>query len=199
MPGFLLGPTSGYVDRMKGKGMCSSGFVTQIGSSAALSAGGGNIFSQLSAAGVGNGADATDDTLMSCILPARLFDIPGRCVTVQAFGTTLGGAVVKTVQFKFGAAALQSIIVEPSGGTGAGSWQMFVQIFKVANNVQALLWQADASGTPTTVLATSGGRGLLNTAGAEVDTAAIPLVVTGKGPSTAGQVLCNGLIVDGYN
>lgn len=199
MPGKLVGPTSGYVDRMKGKGMCSSSFLQQIGGSSALSAGGGNVFSQLSAAGVGNGADATDDTLMSCILPANLFDIPGRCVFVQAWGTTLGGAVVKTVQFKFGAAALQSVIVEPSGGTGAGSWQFYAQIYKVSANVQSLLYQADASGAPTTVLGISAGRGLLNVAGAEVDTAAIPLVITGKGPSTAGQVLCNGLVVDAYN
>lgn len=199
MPGFLTGPLSGFVDRMKGRGMCSSGFLTQIGNSTAMSAGGGNIFSQLSAAGIGNGADATDDTLMTCALPAKLFDVPGRCVTVQAWGTTLGGAVVKTVQFKFGAAALQSVIVEPSGGTGAGSWQFFVQIFKVSANVQALLYQADGTGTPTSVLGLSSGRGLLNGAGAEVDTAAIPLVITGKGPSTAGQVLCNGMVVDAYN
>lgn len=199
MPGKLVGPTSGYVDRMKGKGMCSSSFLQQIGNSSALSSGGGCIFAQLSAAGVGNGADATDDTLMSCSLPANLFDVPGRCVTVQAWGTTLGGAVVKTVQFKFGAAALQSIVVEPSGGTGAGSWQMYVQIYKVSANVQQLVYQADGSGTVTSVLSSTVGRGLLNVAGAEVDTAAIPLVITGKGPSTAGQVLCNGLIVDAYN
>lgn len=164
-----------------------------------MSAGGGCIFSQLSAAGIGNGADATDDTLMSCALPKSILDIAGRCVTVQAWGTTLGGAVVKTVQFKFGAAALQSVVVEPSGGTGAGSWQFALQIYKVSANVQLLLYQADASGAPTSVLGIAAGRGLLNAAGAEVDSAAIPLVITGKGPSTAGQVLCNGLVVDAYN
>lgn len=199
MPGKLVGPTSGYVDRMKGKGMCSSSFLQQIGNSSALSCGGGNIFAQLSAAGVGNGADATDDTLMTCSLPANLFDIVGRCVTVQAWGTTTAGAVVKTVQFKFGAAALQSVVVEPSGGTGAGSWQLYIQIFKVSANVQSLLYQADGTGTVTSVLGISAGRGLLNTSGAEVDTAAIPLVITGKGPSTANTVLCNGLVVDAYN
>jgi hypothetical protein len=199
MPGALIGPITGFVDRMKGKGMCSSSFLQQIGNSSAQSAGGGNIFSLLSAAGVGNGADATDDTLMSCSLPARLFDIAGRCVTVQGFGTTAATAVVKTIQFKFGASALQSIVVEPSGGTGAGSWQFLLQIFKISSNVQALLYQADASGTPTTVLGISAGRGVLYAAGAEVDTAAIPLVITGKGPSTANAVLCNGMIVDAYN
>jgi hypothetical protein len=199
MPGYLIGPITGFVDRMKGKGTCSSSFLQQIGKSSAQSAGGGNIFSFLSAAGVGNGADATDDTIASCSLPANVFDIAGRCVTVQAWGTTTSGAVVKTVQFKFGASALQSVVVEPSGATGAGAWQLNVQIYKISSNVQGLLFQADASGTPTTVLGISAGRGIIYVAGAEVDTAAIPLVITGKGPSTANTVLCNGMIVDAYN
>lgn len=199
MPGFLVGPQSGFVDRMKGKGMCSSGFVTQIGNSTALSAGGGSIFTQLSAAGVGNGADTTDDTLMSCSLPARLFDISGRCVTIQLFGSVTAGAMTKTVQFKYGAAALQPVISYATGN--AGTWSLFVQIYKISANVQGLLYQADGSGTVATML--GGGsttRSLLYVAGAEVDTAAIPLIVTGKASTaTASQVLSNAMIVDAYN
>ena len=199
MPGKLAGPTSGYVDRMKGKGMCSSSFLQQIGNSAALSAGGGNVFSFLSAAGAGNGADQTDDTLTSCILPANLFDIPGRCVTIQAFGTVTSGAVTKTVQFKFGASALQSVVSYLTGN--AGSWQFYAQIYKVSSNVQAILYQADGSGTIATNLGAASGRALLYAAGAEVDTAPIPLVITGKatGAAAANVALCNGLIVDAYN
>lgn len=202
MPGKLVGPTSGYVDRMKGKGMCSSSFLQQIGSSSALSAGGGNVFSQIVAAGVGNGADQTDDTLMTCSLPANLFDLPGRCITIQAWGTTTAAAVTKVLQFKFGAAALQALLSGASGATGGGAWQFNVQIYKVSANVQQLVYQADATGTAVSFF--GGGvatRGLFNSTGSEVDTAAIPLVITGKstGAATANTVLCNGLIVDAYN
>jgi len=51
MPGKLIGPTSGYTDRMKGKGMCSSSFLQQVGNSSALAAGSGNI-AALASAGV---------------------------------------------------------------------------------------------------------------------------------------------------
>lgn len=199
MPGFLVGPRTGFVDRMKGKGMCSSGFLQQIGNSAALSAGGGNVFSFLSAAGAGNGADATDDTLTSCILPANLFDIPGRCITLQAWGNITAGSATKTLQFKFGAAALQPIVSYAT--TATGNWQFYVQIYKVSANVQQLLYSADTSTTPASML--GGGtltRSMLVSTGAEVDTAAIPLVITGKASSSvANLVLCNGLIVDAYN
>jgi hypothetical protein len=198
MPGFLVGPLSGFVDRMKGRGMCSSSFLQQIGASTALSAGGGSIFSQLSAAGVGNAADATDDTLMTCSLPAKLFDIAGRCVTVQAFGTVAAGSATKTIQFKFGAAALQSVISYTT--TNTGSWQFYAQIYKVSANVQAIVYQVDGSGTVATTLGVAAGRSILYTAGSEVDTAAIPLVVTGKASSSVANLcLCNGLIVDAYN
>lgn len=199
MPGKLVGPTSGYVDRMKGKGMCSSGFLQQIGNSSALSAGGGCVFSQLSAAGVGNGADATDDTLMSCSLPPNLFDIAGRCITVQAWGNIPAGSATKTLQFKFGAAALQSIVSYTT--TNTGNWQFYVQIYKVAANVQQLLYTADANGTTASLLGAGAvGRSTLIIAGAEVDTAAIPLVITGKASSSvASLVTCNGMIVDAYN
>jgi hypothetical protein len=198
MPGFLVGPVTGFVDRMKGKGMCSSGFLTQIGSSTALSAGGGNIFSQLSAAGIGNAADATDDTLMTCSLPKSLFDVAGRCVTIQAYGTVAAGSATKTIQFKFGAAALQSVVSYTT--TNTGSWQFYAQISKVSANVQSILFQADGSGTVATILGAAANRSTLVTAGSEVDTAAIPLIITGKASSSVANLcLCNALIVDAYN
>jgi hypothetical protein len=199
MPVFLTGPRTGFVDRMKGKGMCSSGFLQQVGNSAALSAGGGNVFTFLSVAGAGNGADATDDTLTSCILPANLFDVPGRCVTVQAWGNIPAGSATKTLQFKFGASALQSIISYTT--TNTGNWQFYVQIFKVSANVQQLLYSADGGGTTASLLGAGAvGRSTLVVAAAEVDTAPIPLVITGKASSSvASLVICQGMIVDAYN
>jgi hypothetical protein len=198
MPGFLVGPLTGFVDRMKGKGVCSSSFLQQIGKSSAQSAGGGNIFSLVQAVGAGNAADTTDDTLMSCSLPANLLDVAGRCVTVQAFGTVAATSDTKTLQFKFGAASLQPIVSYAT--TGTGSWQMYLQIYKVSANVQALVYQVDASGSVATVLGAAVGRNVLYVAGAQTDTSAIPLVITGKSAGgTANLVLCNGFIVDAYN
>lgn len=197
MPGFLVGPITGFVDRMKGKGTCSSSFLQQIGKSSAQSAGGGNVYSSLSAAGVGNGADATDDTLMSVSLPANILDIAGRCVVVQAWGTIGATSATKTLQFKFGAAALVQMATWTT--TTVGSWQIMLSIYKISSGVQGLVYQIDASGAATTLGLTT-GRAISYVAGAEVDTAAIPCVVTGKvSSSVAANVLCNGLIVDAYN
>jgi hypothetical protein len=197
MPGFLVGPLTGFVDRMKGKGTCSSSFLQQVGKSSAQSAGGGNIYSSLSAAGVGNGADSTDDTLMSLSLPANILDIAGRNIVVMAWGTIGATSATKTVQFKFGAASLLSMASWTT--TTVGSWQITLSIYKISANVQGLVYQVDAANAATT-LGIAVGRAISYVAGAEVDTAAIPLVVTGKvSSSVAANVLCNGLIVDAYN
>lgn len=199
MPGFLVGPVTGFVDRMKGKGTCSSSFLQQVGKSSAQSAGGGNIFSQLNAAGVGNGADTTVDTLMSCILPMNILDVPGRCITVQAFGSvTATSSTLKNVNFVFGAGINQQTIQYAT--TTTGTWQLNVQIYKISANVQGILMQADATGT-VNVFGVTAGRALVYSAGSETDTAAINIKITGQSTSasTANIILCNGLIVDGYN
>jgi hypothetical protein len=198
MPGLLIGPSTGFTDRSLGKGTVSRSWLARIGKSTAQASGGGNVFSQLSAAGVGNGADTTVDTLMSASLPANLFDIPGVCVTVQAFGTVIATSATKTVSFKFGAGVNQSIVSYTT--TNLGSWQFYAQIFKVSANVQLILIQADAGGTTASLLGASGGRASAIFNGAETDTAAIPIAVTGQSTvATANTVTCQGFVVDAYN
>lgn len=200
MPGFLVGPVTGFVDRMKGKGMCSSGFLQQIGNSAALSAGGGSINFQSSVAGTGNAADTTADTLYQAIIPARLFDIPGRALWLQACGTVGALSATKTVAFVWGGGSLNQSIVQYTT-TNTGTWQFNVLIWKVANNVQGALFQADASGTVATLLGLAAGRSLLqNMAGSETDTNAITMKITGQSSvATANTVVCNMAMLDAYN
>ena len=198
MPGYLNGPINGFVDRMKGKGCCSSSFLTQIGKSAAQSAGGGNIYSGLSATGVGNGADTTADNLFSISLPANIFDVVGRCITLQAWGTVIGTSATKTVNFKWGTSISQSIVQYTT--TNSGTWQVFVQLFKQAANVQLALFTADASGTIASLLGAAAARNLATAAGSDNDTAPITMAITGQSSvATANLVLCNGFIVDAYN
>ena len=200
MPGFLVGAVNGIVDRMKGKGVSSSAFLTQIGRSSAQSAGGGNIYSNLSAAGIGNGADTTADVLMTCSIPANLLDVPGRCLTLQAFGSVTATSATKTVGFVWGGGSLSQQIIQYTT-TNTGQWQVYVQIFKTASNVQIALFQADGSGTVGALLGSAVQRGvLIITSGSETDTAAITMSITGQSSvATAGLVKCNGFIVDAYN
>ena len=200
MPGFLSGPINGLTDRSKGKGTVSSSWLSQVGKSAAQAAAGGSIYSNLSVAGIGNGADVTADVLMSCSLPANIFDIFGRCITLQAFGTVAATSATKTVAFVWGGGSLSQSICQYTT-TNTGTWQVYVQLFKQASNVQIALFQADATGTVATLLGSASGRStLLNTGGSETDTAAITMSITGQcNSSVANVVKCNGFIVDGYN
>lgn len=201
MPGFLAGPQTGFVDRMKGKGMCSSGFVQQIGKSAALAAGGGNIGFMSSVAGVGNGADTTADTLYTAVIPANFFDVAGRTLQLQLVGSIAATSATKTIAFVWGGGSLNQTLLSYTT-TGAGTWQALITIWKISASVQGMLVQADASSTTgLTLLGSSTGRSLVsNFTGSETDTAAITLKVTGQSSAaTANLCLLNLAMLDAYN
>jgi hypothetical protein len=201
MPGFLLGPITGFVDRMKGKGMCSSSFLQQIGKGAALSAGGGSINFQSSVAGVGNGADVTADTLYQAIIPPNTFDIPGRSVWLQCSGVISATSATKTLAFVWGGGSLNQQIIQYTT-TNGGTFQFNVIIWKISNNVQGALFQADGTGTIASLL--GGGAVARSTVqtltGSETDTAAITMKVTGQSSvATANLVVLNMANLDAYN
>lgn len=194
MPGFLAGPVSGFMDRMKGKGMCSSSFLNQVGKGAALSAGGGSLAVFSSVAGVGNGADTTEDTLFTATIPANTFDIPGRQLLLEAFGSISATNAVKTVRVYFGTSIVYAgIIVTPAAVT-AGDWQAQLLVTKTANNVQIAVAAGDFSGAA----AVRSIQKFLT--GSEADTAGIVVKITGQSSvATANTVLCNQLTISGYN
>lgn len=191
MPGFLLGPITGFVDRMKGKGMCSSSFLQQFGKGAALCAGGGNLASFVSQAGIGNGADTTEDTLFTGSLPPNSMDVVGREMSIQAWGNISATSATKTARVYWGSTVLATI---QATTTQTGVWIVNATIIKTGANAQ----------TACVAIDTSISGSLVRTASIlspnETDTAAIVMKVTGQVTAGgAGIVTCNGFVPAGYN
>jgi hypothetical protein len=122
-------------------------------------------------------------------------------LTLQLAGTVALTSATKTIAFVWGAGSLNQSIVSYAT-TNGGSWQAFLQIIKVGSNQRVGIFQADASGTTASLLgaAAAGRQIVVNAAGAETDSAAITLKVTGQ-PSVATANLCllNVALLDGYN
>jgi hypothetical protein len=191
MPGYLLGPITGFVDRMKGKGMCSSSFLTQFGKGAALTAGGGNLAAFCSQAGVGNGADTTEDTLFTGTLPPNSMDIVGRQIDILAWGNISATSATKTAKVYWGSTVLATI---GATTTQTGVWIVSASIIKTGANQQ----------TACVTIDTSISGSLVRTASIlspnEADTAGIIMKVTGQvSAGGAGIVTCNGFVPSGYN
>lgn len=190
MPG-SVGVSSGYTDRSIGKGVVGPGWLARIGKGGALAAGGGNIFAGVSAAGVGNGADTTEDTLFTVTLPANTLDVVGRQIYIEAFGNVTATSATKTARVKFGSTTLASYAYTT---TQTGIWALQAIITKAAANSQVALIGPDqvvaAANTRLPTIATM----------TEADTAGIVISVTGQSTvATANTVTCNLLCVSGYN
>ncbi len=148
----------------------------------------GNISTQLSATGIGNGADSSEDTLFTFSLPASSFDIAGRGLAFLAFGKLAANSDTKTTRARFG-----SSIAYTSGGlTLSGvSWFLRGSIWKTGASTQQSLFEGQFG---TTILAPQ------TEAGSETDTGAITVKVTGQsGSSQANDVVANGLILTFMN
>lgn len=143
---------------------------------------------QFSVAGAGNGADTTEDTLFTYSLPPNALANVGNGVEILAWGSVPATSATKTARVYFGAIVVSVAYTT----TQTGNWFIDMQVFKQASNVQLAITTADATGATTT-------RTITNTTnGAETDTAAIVIKVTGQSSAaTANLVLCNGFTVSG--
>jgi hypothetical protein len=141
---------------------------------------------QFSVAGAGNGADTTEDTLFTYSLPANALASVGQSVSISAWGSVAATSATKTIRVYFGA----QVVSLPYTTTQTGAWRVAMQVYKQAANVQLIITEVDALGATTT-------RTISNiTNGAEVDTAAIVIKVTGQSSvGTANLLLCNGFTV----
>jgi hypothetical protein len=108
-----------------------------------LAASGGNLLTFSSAAGVGNGADTTEDTLFTATLPPNTLDIAGRQILLEAWGSLSATNAVKTIRMYFGSSIVAQ--VTPAAVT-AGDWSAQLLVTKTANNVQIALGTSDFSG-----------------------------------------------------
>lgn len=191
MPGFMSGPITGFVDRMKGKGLASSGFLTQFGNGAALTAGGGNLAVFASSAGAGNGANTTEDVLLTTSLPPNSLDIVGRELNIQAWGSIAAASATKTARVYFGSTVLASIAATT---TQTGVWYVDASIIKTGAGTQTAVVTIDTNISGSLVRAVS----IL--APTESDVAAIVLRATGQSSvATANLVTCNAFVPSGYN
>ena len=144
----------------------------------------GNISSQPSAAGVGNTNDTTEDTLFSFSLPASSLDVPGRALFITAFGTFANNSHSKHARLYFGSEVIDTGANTTTGGLG---WVLEMTIMKTGASTQTISSQS---------IAGTVHGGCTQQAGAETDTAAILIKVTGQtGTAAANDIVCNGLIV----
>lgn len=150
----------------------------------------GFIDSQVSSAGIGTGADTTEDVLFTFSLPANSLDQNGRGVAIRVFGSLANNAHTKTVKMYFGS----SVTFTPINGTQANiGFDLQMTVIRTASGVQI----ANAGGTMgvATVLAT-----LLPIVGADPDTAAIVIKVTGQtATAAANDVVANAMLTQGFN
>jgi hypothetical protein len=143
---------------------------------------------QLSVAGAGNGADTTEDTLFTYSLPANALAAVGNEVDIMAWGSVPATSATKTARLYFGAVVTTVTYTT----TQTGAWQMQMRVIKQAANVQLVIAELDSLGA-TVVRSIA-----VTNNGAEVDTAAIVIKVTGQSSAaTANLVLCNGFTVAG--
>lgn len=178
--GFSAGQASALEDQL-----------TKIGNATPPSAGGsslnteGNIFTFFGQ--VGNGADTTEDLLKSFNLPANALDSVGRSINIYAWGSYGANTNSKTVKMYFGASTVTSTQTLNGGG-----WALEMMVGKSASNVQRISGQ---------IIAGTSHGGCTTGTGAETDTAAITIKVTGQDTTSANAnaVVLQGLVVNYMN
>jgi hypothetical protein len=194
MPGSVT-VVSGLIERQLGRGVVASSALQRMGKGGALMAGGGNIFVGASAAGVGNGADTTEDTLFTVTLPPNSLDVVGRQIMIEAYGSIAATSATKDAKIYFGSTQLAGANFHATT-TGTGIWLLNAIITKTGSNAQTCLVQMDTT-LPAGTLARSVN---VPTAPTETDTAGIVIKVTGQSSvATANLVLCNMFTVSGWN
>lgn len=146
----------------------------------------GALSQQFSVAGVGNGADTTDDTLFSYTLPASSLDANGRSVEISAFGKFANNGNNKAVKLWFGSSLIFTSGVQTVANVG---WWGRLTVTRTGAGAQ-IGWGAGGAGTvvfsvPVPLI------------GTETSSGAIVIKVTGASTTTgaAGDVVGNGLAV----
>ena len=195
MPG-AIGAVTGFVDREIGKSIYAASSLQRVGKGGALAASGCNILNFSSAAGVGNGADTTEDILFTATLPPNTLDVASRQILLEAWGLLSATNAIKTIRLYFGASIVYTAAIVTPAAVTAGDWsaQLLVTKVGVGHNTQIALGTADFSGAAVV-------RNVQRfVGGSEVDTAPIIIKVTGQSSvATANSAVCNQLTIGGYN
>lgn len=148
---------------------------------------------QQSIAGVGNGADATDDVLFTYTMPANVLSRNGDAILVRVIGSVAANGNTKTITVNFG--SINFKIVNASGNANAALFDYTVRVVRTGSKLQYGLLAGGANGTTVTGFAKAREDGAGNVAVlsmAQDDTTALVINVTGKsGSSAANDVVVN--------
>lgn len=178
---------TGFVNRAKGKELFPASCLTQFGTGGALFRGGGNIYTNQSATGITMTSTTAEVTLDTFSLPASSLDVPGRGISIVAYGTFANNTHAKTAKLYFGTSVTQVV----TGNTAAVvPWIIEALVLKDAASSQAVSLQ--------TINGTTHG-GCVYTSGSEPDTAAITIKVTGQTGTAGTDVTLNGWIIQGMD
>lgn len=135
----------------------------------------------------GNGADTTEDTLLTFSLPAKALSANKKGIKVRAWGTTASNADNKTIKLYFGS----EVITTPTAATSGKGWELELEVYRTGSSTQVVFGNGQVDVTPVTPLITTG---------AETDTATITIKVTGQaGTGNANDIVAKGLIVEMLN
>lgn len=152
----------------------------------------GNINRQSSVAGIGNGADTTEDVLFTYTLPANAFDGSVREAVIEAFGSLAANAHTKTIRMYFGTGVVMTLA---AATIASSSWNMQLSVYNgtAATGTQIAQGQSILGATHQGVTSIISGT--------EPTGAGIVIKVTGQSGAGAagGEVSANGFSVDFFN
>jgi len=99
-------------------------------------------------AGVGTGANTTEDTLMSYSLPAGTLAAANQGIRVTAWGTGVNTANVTTLRCYFGSTVVVSKVLTASQ---ANTWRAVFEVFGVGASDQTAIGTIENGGTATSI------------------------------------------------
>lgn len=157
-----------------------------IGTGGAAATPGGFINSQVSIAGVGNGADTTDDVLFTYSMPANTFNQTAHGVRIRAWGVSAANGQNKTAKIFFGGTTCISTGVVTINAKG---WYLEATVLRSGSNTQLSFGGGVSDATQLSIN---------KQAPSETETGAIVIKVTGASGTSgsANDLLGHGMTVE---
>jgi hypothetical protein len=135
----------------------------------------------------GNGADTTEDTLVTYALPASSFNIAGKCVRVTSYVHFATNADTKTTKLYFGSEVIATAGAATSNKNG---WLQLIAC-KTGSSTQIVTGTGQVDTTAVTPYVATG---------AETDTSAITIKLTGQaGTGDANDIVNEATVVEALN
>lgn len=168
-----------------------SGVGTNLGTGTGKMTSIGVLSNQINTAGVGNGADATDDTLFTYSLPLNSLSANGKAVKCKAWGTLAANGNTKTITPWFAGVSLLASGITTNNGQWVCEWE----VVRVDSTHVMIISHQIVSVTPIVLV-----NLIANQVVADLTANASVIKITGKsGSSAASDIIGYGMIVWGEN